>query len=85
MPNPFASQCHTSARSKMGSVSGSPKNFESPADKAERFSMSSTDGMASLPSRKSRVNAFQEGGRSHGDAAADRKLINKVMKEKGCK
>jgi len=37
MANPYASQCHTSARDKMGSVSGSPKNFESPYDKGQRF------------------------------------------------
>jgi hypothetical protein len=30
-------ECHTTGREKMGKVSGSPKNFESQADKAERF------------------------------------------------
>jgi hypothetical protein len=29
--------CHTSGREKMAKISGSPKNFESQSDKAERF------------------------------------------------
>jgi hypothetical protein len=42
----------------MGNITGSPKNFESAADKAGRIAMSRTDGTAALPHKRS----FQEGG-----------------------
>jgi hypothetical protein len=86
MPNPYASQCHTTGRGKMATVSGSPKNFESPADKANRFVMSNSDGQAALPDKKPAVtNTYADGGGVHGDEAQDKKLISKMMNERGCK
>lgn len=35
--NPFKNEVHKTKRAKMGCVTGSPENFESGADKAERF------------------------------------------------
>lgn len=75
MANPYASQCHTSARDKMGSVSGSPKNFESPYDKGQRFV--GPDGATAPVPKK-----FAEGGAAHGDEKQDRKLFNKMFEEK---
>jgi hypothetical protein len=34
---PFEDEAHKTKRAKMGCVTGSPSNFESPADKAQRF------------------------------------------------
>jgi hypothetical protein len=72
MANPFASQSHTSSRKKMGNISGSPANFESPADKADRFASISHPkhgGPMTPPSQPDRMD-FQSGG--------------KVMKEGDC-
>ena len=37
MAKPYESECHSSGRKKMDSITGSPKNFESRADKAHRI------------------------------------------------
>jgi hypothetical protein len=109
----------------MGSVSGSPKNFESPYDKGQRFvgpdgasspmpkkfaeggevkppiqpgtpgtwtDLSQASGGGSLtkseakrsdtPTRRSGYPR-KDGGRTHSDEAEDRKLFNKMFKEKG--
>jgi hypothetical protein len=46
----------------MGNITGSPKNFESGADKADRIAMSRTDGTAALPNKKTQPPLFQVGG-----------------------